>query len=52
MTRKGNVKETGGRGYKKLSRRDFYDFLGHGYKKTEEADPGRIPVFLDSLLYR
>ena len=34
---------------KKLSRRDFYDFLGHGYKKTEEADTGRIP-FLDSLL--
>jgi len=25
--------------------------LGHGYKKTEQADPGRIPVFLDSLLY-
>ena len=35
----------------KLSRQDLQDFVGNGYKKTEEADLGRIPVFLDFLLY-
>jgi len=31
--RRGNGKGTGGHGYKKLSRRDFQDFLGNGYDK-------------------